>query len=104
MLRVDRCGEALDLLTDRAMYWPRTRTLIVADVHLGKDAAFRRAGLAVPQGATPHDLDRLATLITRMGAERLLAVSKGEESPVCFEENEDCWQQNRRGHPIVTAK
>lgn len=39
-----------------------------------------------------------------VAADRLLVVSKGEESPVCFEENEGCWQQNRRGHPIITAK
>jgi len=37
-------------------------------------------------------------------ARRLLVVSKGEESPVCVEEQESCWQQNRRGHSIITAK
>ena len=31
-------------------------------------------------------------------------VSKGKEQPVCTEMTEACWQQNRRGHPIVTAK
>jgi peptidoglycan-associated lipoprotein len=36
--------------------------------------------------------------------DRLFVVSKGEESPVCFEEHESCWQQNRRAHPIITAK
>lgn len=39
-----------------------------------------------------------------VASDRLLVVSKGEESPVCFEEQEGCWQQNRRGHPIITAK
>jgi peptidoglycan-associated lipoprotein len=36
--------------------------------------------------------------------DRLLLVSRGEESPACFEEHESCWQQNRRGHPVITAK
>jgi len=36
--------------------------------------------------------------------DRVLVVSKGEESPVCLDTHESCWQQNRRGHPIVTAK
>ena len=36
--------------------------------------------------------------------ERLTTVSKGEEQPACSEETEDCWQQNRRGHFIITAK
>jgi peptidoglycan-associated lipoprotein len=36
--------------------------------------------------------------------ERVTIVSKGEETPACTEETESCWQQNRRGHFIVTAK
>ncbi len=37
-------------------------------------------------------------------AERVTVVSKGEEAPFCTEEAESCWQQNRRGHFIFTAK
>jgi peptidoglycan-associated lipoprotein len=36
--------------------------------------------------------------------DRVVVVSKGKESPFCTESNEDCWQQNRRGHFIITAK
>jgi peptidoglycan-associated lipoprotein len=36
--------------------------------------------------------------------DRLLAVSKGEETPQCTEENEACWARNRRGHFVFTAK
>ena len=36
--------------------------------------------------------------------ERVTIVSKGEEQPFCSEETETCWQQNRRGHFLVTAK
>ena len=35
---------------------------------------------------------------------RLSVVSKGKEQPFCADENESCWQQNRRGHFIITAK
>jgi peptidoglycan-associated lipoprotein len=28
-------------------------------------------------------------------------VSYGKEKPVCTDENEQCWQQNRRGHVVV---
>jgi len=35
---------------------------------------------------------------------RLVMVSKGKEQPFCTEENESCWQQNRRGHFVITAK
>jgi peptidoglycan-associated lipoprotein len=37
-------------------------------------------------------------------AARLTVISKGKEQPVCTEENETCWQQNRRGHFVITAK
>ena len=37
-------------------------------------------------------------------ASRVTAISKGKEQPFCSEESESCWQQNRRGHFIVTAK
>ncbi len=39
-----------------------------------------------------------------IGAERVQTVSKGKEQPVCSEEAESCWSQNRRGHFIITAK
>jgi peptidoglycan-associated lipoprotein len=35
---------------------------------------------------------------------RIAVVSKGKESPFCTDSNEACWQQNRRGHFLITAK
>lgn len=37
-------------------------------------------------------------------ASRINIVSMGEEQPVCTEETEACYSQNRRGHFVVTAK
>jgi peptidoglycan-associated lipoprotein len=44
--------------------------------------------------------------LTNLGvpAGRLTVVSKGKEQPACSEEAESCWQRNRRGHFVVTAK
>jgi peptidoglycan-associated lipoprotein len=39
-----------------------------------------------------------------IAADRIAAISKGEESPFCREETEACWAQNRRGFFVVTAK
>ena len=39
-----------------------------------------------------------------IAADRITIVSKGEEAPFCTEETESCWQQNRRGHFVFTAK
>lgn len=65
-------GETLLPLADRALLWPRQRCLIVADVHLGKAAAFRRAGVPVPSGATRTDLDRLDRLLRAHDVQRLV--------------------------------
>jgi len=35
---------------------------------------------------------------------RISIVSKGEEEPLCREDVESCWSQNRRGHPVITEK
>jgi peptidoglycan-associated lipoprotein len=36
--------------------------------------------------------------------DRITVVSKGKEQPFCSDENESCWQENRRGHFLITAK
>ena len=67
-------GERVQLLADRALYWPRTATLFVADVHLGKAAAFRAGGIPLPRGNTHADLTRLTTLLQSTGAQRLVVL------------------------------
>jgi peptidoglycan-associated lipoprotein len=36
--------------------------------------------------------------------DRLEVISKGEDAPVCTDENEECWQRNRHDHFVITAK
>ena len=67
-------GEELSLLADRAVYWPARQTLLVADLHLGKDASFRVAGLPVPAGKSTKDLSRIDALIDSTGATRLVVL------------------------------
>jgi uncharacterized protein len=67
-------GETVALFAERALHWPRAKTLFVADVHLGKAAAFRAGGVAIPRGSTAHDLARLATLIARTQCAHLVVL------------------------------
>lgn len=67
-LRVSLGGEDVVLLGGRALYWPARARLLLADLHLGKADAFRRAGIALPSGGTAHDLARLDTLLETTGA------------------------------------
>lgn len=64
-------GEDVELHAERALYWPRARTLFVADLHVGKGATLRAAGVPLPRGATAADLARLGRLLARTGATTL---------------------------------
>ena len=68
---VDVAGETLWLLPELAAFWPARGTLFVADAHIGKAAAFRAAGIAIPAGTTASDLARLSRLIAQLGAARV---------------------------------
>lgn len=65
-------GETLTLLPERAAYWARARTLLVADPHFGKAATFRASAIPVPRGTTTAALRRLDALIARTGAVRII--------------------------------
>jgi len=65
-------GEDLLLLPERAAFWPATRTLFVADFHLGKAASFRRAGIPLPSGTTAENVERLGRAIDKSGARRVV--------------------------------
>ncbi|TDK27214.1 ligase-associated DNA damage response endonuclease PdeM [Luteimonas aestuarii] len=70
-LRIDIAGEPMELLADRALYWPREQRLLIADLHLGKGDTFRAAGIPVPTGGTTHDLRRIDALLRATGAHAL---------------------------------
>lgn len=62
----------LTLLPEGAVLLAETGTLVVADIHLGKSAAFRARGLPVPEGDTARDFVRLSALVARCGARSLV--------------------------------
>jgi DNA ligase-associated metallophosphoesterase len=55
--------QILQMLPERGLFWRDRRILFVADLHLGKDATFRQAGLAVPAVSSRDSLDRLRQLV-----------------------------------------
>lgn len=70
-LPIQLAGEHVELLADRALFWPRERTLFIADPHFGKGGAFRKLGLAVPDDTRP-ELARLTRLLSDTAAARLV--------------------------------
>jgi DNA ligase-associated metallophosphoesterase len=67
-------GEQVYLMSERALYWPGTSTLVVADLHWGKASTFRATGIPVPIGTTSDDLARLDSALQRTGARRLVVL------------------------------
>jgi DNA ligase-associated metallophosphoesterase len=63
--------QTLELLPGKAVLLP-DRTLVVADLHLGKATAFQAKGLAIPEGDSHADLERLRMLCEQVGANRLV--------------------------------
>jgi len=73
-VEVEIRGEVLRMTPERALYWPRTRTLFVADLHLGKAATFRASGIPLPEGGNAADLERLGQAVARTGADKLIVL------------------------------
>jgi len=65
-------AQALWLLPGSAAWHADSRTLFIADLHLGKSATFRARGLPVPAGTTQDNLRRLATLASVNAAARIV--------------------------------
>jgi uncharacterized protein len=65
-------GQRLVLLPQRALYLLDSRTLLVADAHLGKAVSFRRLGVPVPEATTTGTLQRLSDAVAQSGAERVV--------------------------------
>lgn len=63
--------ELITLLAEKAAWHPTSRTLLVTDLHLGKDAAFRARGMAVPAGSDAATLAALGALVSRLQPKRL---------------------------------
>lgn len=65
-------GALLTLLPERAVWWAAEKTLLIADPHFGKAAAFRFAGIPVPETSHEDDLERLSYLLLLTAAQRLV--------------------------------
>lgn len=72
METIDCCGQTLHLHPLRGVYWEEARTLLLADLHLGKAAHFRRAGIAVPAAVSTTDFERLHQLLATFRPARVL--------------------------------
>lgn len=73
-LALTLAGEEIHLLPTPAVWYSKASTLLIADLHLGKAANFRRLGLPVPQGTTTDNLERLDRVLTATQAKSLVVL------------------------------
>ena len=71
-MRLEHRGHAFELFASGAIRW--NSTLLVADLHLGKETVFQKSGLAIPSGATQATLHRLQKQIHEMEITRLVVL------------------------------
>jgi len=71
-IHIELQGERVALLPQRAIWWPRMKWLIVADLHAGKSEVYRQHGVAVPDGVLQEMLRRLSQMCEALAPERLV--------------------------------
>jgi peptidoglycan-associated lipoprotein len=90
---------ALSRNADYLKRWPSVRLTLEGHADSRGTAEYN---LALGERRSRAAKDYLVSL--GINGDRVTTVSKGKEQPVCTEETDACWQQNRRGHIIITAK
>lgn len=90
-LSLSLAGQTLDLFPDGAAWWREQGILILADCHFGKSASFRHHGVAVPEGGTVDDLERIDRLLARTGARQLLVVGDFFHAPTGYSDEVMAW-------------
>lgn len=70
-LPVEITRHRVELLPERALFWPEQSAVMVADLHIGKAEAFRAGALPVPEGSSQATLDRLSDVLLKTQAKNL---------------------------------
>ena len=86
-----------------ALFWPKMQTLLIADVHLGKGAAFRNRGQApVPPGSSARSLQRLHGVLSDYAPKRLLILGDlWHAREGCDEETVESFRVFLSAHPAT---
>jgi DNA ligase-associated metallophosphoesterase len=103
-LDIELAGEQVRLLGTRALYRPAARALLLADLHLGKGDAFRRAGVAVPSGGTEADLSRLQVLLADNAVDTLWILGDLLHGPAPRAQWLAAWRRWRERHPALRVR
>jgi DNA ligase-associated metallophosphoesterase len=68
-LELELAGEKILLSKYKCIVW--SKSVFIADVHLGKTTHFRKSGIAIPNAIIRNDIDRIQKLILDFRPERV---------------------------------
>ena len=74
MVPLSFAGQEMQLVDGRAMYWPRERALLVADLHLEKASWYAKGGQMLPPYDSRETLERVAVAVKQTGARRVITL------------------------------
>lgn len=73
-MRITIRNQTFQLLGEKAVFWQEQKTLILADIHIGKGTVFRKAGIPIPKGIMDDDLLNLKNLINSYDVQKCIIV------------------------------
>ncbi len=62
-MTIQLAGQEVELLPQKALFLLQSRTLLIADMHVGKAMHFRKSGMPLPADASARDFEVLAGII-----------------------------------------
>ncbi|MBL7871306.1 MAG: ligase-associated DNA damage response endonuclease PdeM [Cyclobacteriaceae bacterium] len=71
-MQIELLGEKVHLLPQKAVWFKKRKTVLMADLHFGKINHFRKAGIAVPARANDKNADNLISVLQATKPERLI--------------------------------
>ena len=95
-------SEARERLAKNARFLAERREFVVTLEGHCDERGTNEYNLALGQRRATMASSYLASL--GIAPERMVVVSYGEERPACGENEESCWQQNRRAHFVLTGR
>lgn len=106
---IDLAGQRLELLGSGAVHWPERRVLLVADLHFGKAATYRKLGQPVPKGTTTETLQKLTLSLQATQATQLIVLGDFLHSALAHDSDSTlqamlAWRDWQRDIPITLVR
>lgn len=73
-MKITLRNQTCHLLAEKAVFWQEEKTLILADIHIGKGTVFRKAGIPIPKGIMDDDLLKISKLIKTYDVKKCIIV------------------------------